>query len=195
MITLPKFIAVSLTLAVFTGGILHADPTPTTREYRPLMAKAVRIEVAAKAGPSDTNKGTLLIREGWAFFDSRKWEAAIDKFLSALEASPRDPSAAEGLTMSLYRSGDYTSAVRLGEELAVIMPGIKAMVAKTALADIRFMVNRSEMDAAREFIAYFPGDDEAYREVHGVLGSASAIESALGPDGNVTSESEVLVGN
>ena len=97
--------------------------------------------------------------------------------------------------MSLYRSGDYTSAVRLGEELVSIMPEIKAMVAKTALADMRFMVNRSEMDAAREFAAYFPSGDKAYGELHSVLGNASADEVAPGPDGKVTSETEGLVGN
>ena len=166
-----------------------------TREYRPLMAKGVRIEVASKASPSSENAGVLLIREGWAFFDARKWDSAIDKFLSALEVCPRDASAAEGLTMSLYRSGDYTSAVRLGEELVEIMPEIKVMVAKTALADMRFMVNRSEMDAAREFAAYFPSADKAYGELHDVLGNASANEVAPVADGKAAAEAEGLVGN
>ena len=195
MITFPKFILVTISLTTLFGGALQAEPDMKVREYRPLMAKSVRIEVASQVSPSTGNAGVTMIREGWALFDSRKWEAAIDKFLSALEVCPRDPSAAEGLTMSLYRSGDYTSAVRLGEELAAIMPEIKTMVAKTALADMRFMVNRSELDAAREFAAYFPSGDKAYGELHGVLGSASADAVAPGGEGEVASETGDLVGN
>lgn len=195
MITFPKFIFVTISLTALFGGALQAEPNMKVREYRPLMAKSVRIEVASQVSPSQESAGVTMIREGWAFFDSRKWEAAIDKFLSAIEVCPRDPSAAEGLTMSLYRSGDYTSAVRLGEELAAIMPEIKTMVAKTALADMRFMVNRSELDAAREFAAYFPSGDKAYGELHGVLGNASADAVAPGGDGKAAAETGELVGN
>lgn len=165
----------------------HADPSEqNTREYRPLMAKKVKVVVAASAGTSGLNSSAELTREGWSLFDARNWKAASDKFLSALEVSPRDQSAAEGLTMSLYRSGDYASAVSLSAKLEPIMPQLKGMVAQTALADVRFMVNKSEMEAAREFMAHFPTDDATYAEAHAVLGNATAIETALGPDGKGT---------
>lgn len=172
----------------------HSEEGKNTREYRPLLAKKVKVVVAANAGSSGINTSADLTREGWVLFDCRNWKGASDKFLSALETSPRNQSAAEGLTMSLYRSGDYASAVSLSTQLESLMPHLKNMVARTALADVRFMVNKSEMDAAREFLAHFPTDDPSFHEVHEVLGNASAIETALGPDGEGTAAKSSLAG-
>jgi len=158
------------------------------------MAKKVKVVVAASAGAGNLNYSAELTSEGWSLFDARNWQAATDKFLSALEVSPRDQSAAEGLTMSLYRSGKYESAVSFSARFEALMPQLKSMVARTALADVRFMVSKSEMEAAREFLAHFPTDDATYAEAHAVLGDASAIETALGPDGNGTGSDSSLAG-
>jgi len=184
-----------LLIAVCTVTLAHGDlSAQNTREYRPLMAKKVKVVVAASAEVKGMNHSVELTRQGWALFDDRNWKAAADKFLSALEVSPKDASAAEGLTMSLYRSGDYASAVSLSARLEPLMPQLKEMVAQTALADVRFMVNKSEMEAAREFMAHFPADDVSYHEAHATLINASAIETALGPDGSGGSSGSSLAG-
>ncbi len=158
------------------------------------MAKKVKVVVSGNTGSPGQQHSSDLTREGWALFDARNWKAAADKFLSALEITPKSASAAEGLTMSLYRSGDYASAVSLSDQWEPVMPQLKGMVAKTALADVRFMVSKSEIEAAREFLAHFPSDDATYFEAHAALGNASAIETALGPDGGGCSSGASLAG-
>jgi hypothetical protein len=172
-----------------------ADLTPKTREYRPLVAKAVRIEVSAQAESPVVSEGTKLRTEGWGQFDQQNWEKAIDLFLSALDVEPSDQSSAEGLTMSLYRSGDYVSVARLGDELMEIMPDIKKMVARTLEADVLDLVNRDQVDRASALLAHFPGNDLTYLPARDALGSALTVESDAQKGKVTTASGETLAGN
>jgi len=193
---MPSLAALLTALVLFSAAaIAGAAPTPNVREYRPLMAKSVKIEVAGKGAVTDHKGGAALTNAGWQHFDAKQWDQAIDKFLSALEKNSADHSAAEGLVMTLYRSEDYASAARLGEELVPIMPGVKEILARTVTAEVRYLVNREEKEAAGKLLAHFPAGDAAYREAHGLLDGASAIETALRQGSDETTEPGTLAGN
>ena len=184
---------VSVSVAA-VAAVAEAGPTPNVREYRPLMAKSVKIEVAGKAA-NDPKAGAALTSKGWTHFDAKQWDAAIDKFLSALEKDSADHSAAEGLVMTLYRSGDFASAARLGAEISAIMPGVKEILARTVTAEVRYLVNSEEREAAGKLLAHFPATDADYREAHGLLDGADAIETALREGTDETAEPGTLAGN
>lgn len=190
-----SFAALLIALVSFSSAAVSmAGSTPNVREFRPLMAKSVKIEVAGKA-TNDPKAGAALTSKGWSHFDAKQWDEAIDKFLSALEKDPADHSAAEGLVMTLYRSGDYASAARLGEEISAIMPGVKEILARTVTAEVRYLVNREEREAAGKLLAHFPSSDADYREAHGLLDGADAIETALREGSDETTEPGTLAGN
>jgi hypothetical protein len=155
-----------LVLAIASTSM--AAPRQNSREYRPLAAKAVRIQVAGsdlKGG-----KAAAKTREGWAHFDRKEWEPAMDAFLSALELDAADASAAEGLTMSVYRSGDRISAAELGEEFSTAMPWIRGMVVETLLVDVTAEVKRGDLaklDALVERLPYAGGAYDPVREMVG----------------------------
>jgi len=193
---MPSFIALLVALFFFIGAAMaQADPTSNVREYRPLMARAVKIEVSGKAAVTDQKGDAVLTNAGWKHFDAKEWDKAIDQFLSALEKNPGNHSAAEGLVMTLYRSEDYASAARLGEELVPIMPGVKEILARTVTAEVRHLVNREEKEAAGKLLAHFPATDIAYREAHGLLDGASAIETALRKGTDETTKPGTIAGN
>ena len=185
--------AVSVLFQLSTPAM--ADLTPKTREYRPLVAKAVRIEVSAQAESPVVSDGSKLRTEGWGQFDQQNWEKAIDLFLSALDVDPSDQSSAEGLTMSLYRSGDYDSVARLGDELMEVMPDIKKMVARTLEADVLDLVNRDQIERASALLAHFPGSDSSYLPAREVLSSALTMESDKENEEVTTASGETLAGN
>lgn len=191
---IPSFAAL-LVLLLITTDQVSAAPTPNVREYRPLLAKSVRIEVAGKGAVTDQKGSAALTNAGWKHFDGKRWDRAIDKFLSALEVNSADHSAAEGLVMTFYRSEDYASAARLSAEVSAIMPGVKDILVRTVTAEVRYLVNREESDAAGKLLAHFPADDAAYSEAHGLLDGASAIESALREGNNEAAGPATLAGN
>jgi hypothetical protein len=191
---MPSFAAL-LVILLITTARAGAAPTPNVREYRPLMAKTVKIEVSGQVAASGQKEGAAFTKAGWKHFDGKQWDAAIDQFLSALEKDSRDHSAAEGLVMTLYRSGDYAAAARLGEELVPLMPGVKEILGRTVTAEVRQLVNRQEKEAAGKLLAHFPATDIAYREAHGLLDGASAIEIALRQGTDATAEPDALAGN
>jgi len=193
---MPSLTGLLVAFFLFIGGAMaQAGPTPNVREYRPLMAKAVKIEVSGKAVVTDQKGAAALTSAGWKHFDAKEWDKAIDQFLSALEKDPADHSAGEGLVMTLYRSEDYASAARLGEEIAPIMPGVKEVLGRTVTAEVRHLVNREEKEAAGKLLAHFPATDIAYREAHGLLDGASAIETALRQGADGMTEPDTLAGN
>jgi tetratricopeptide (TPR) repeat protein len=190
-----SFAALLVALGSISGAaVAEAGTTPKVREYRPLMAKSVKIEVAGKV-VTDPKAGIALTSKGWTHFDAKQWDAAIDKFLSALEKDSADHSAAEGLVMALYRSGDFAAAARLGAEISAIMPGVKEILARTVTAEVRYLVNREEREAAGKLLAHFPAADADYREAHGLLNGAAAIETALREGTDESGEPGTLAGN
>jgi len=190
-----SFAALLVALVSISGAaVAEAGSTPKVREYRSLMAKSVKIEVAGKV-VTDPKAGAALTSKGWTHFDAKQWDAAIDKFLSALEKDSADHSAAEGLVMTLYRSGDFASAARLGAEIGSIMPGVKEILARSVTAEVRYLVNREEREAAGKLLAHFPATDANYREAHGLLSGAAAIETALREGTDETGEPGTLAGN
>jgi|TARA_B110000305_G_scaffold221527_1_gene264297 hypothetical protein len=177
---LKKSILITLLSSSIGAASLQAEPESTTREFRPLMAKKVAVELAARsASVADVD---LVRSQAWAHFDSREWPAAIDKFLTVLEKDPASKSAAEGLAMSLYRSGDYASAYRLGSELSEVMPEIRDVVSEAVIADVRYMVKEGELDTAREFLGSFPASDNFYTKAHSLLSDAHSIAVGLGSE-------------
>lgn len=189
----PLLSAFFVVLTLLTGTLsAGAAPTLHARDYRPLMAKAVKIETAGKATPASQTEGALFTKAGWKHFDAKQWDAAIDKFLSALEKDARDHSAAEGIAMTLYRSEDFASAARLVDELLPIMPGVKEILARTVTAEVRELVAHEEKEAAGKLLAHFPASDAAYREAHELLDASSAIETALR---DKTKSGDSLAGN
>ncbi len=174
--------SILLTVLSLSAGAasLQAGPEATTREFRPLMAKKVAVELASRAAHvADVD---MIRSRAWADFDSRDWDAAIDKFLTVLEKDPASKSAAEGLAMSLYRSGDYASAYRLGDELSEVMPEIRTVVSESVMADVRYMVKEGEFDTAKEFLSHFPASDNLYTKAHAMLADANTISVALGAE-------------
>ena len=119
----------------------------------------------------------------------------MDKFLSALEKDPTDHSAAEGLVMTLYRSGDYATASRLGAEIAAIMPGVKEILVRTVTAEVRELVQREDIESAGKLLAHFPADDIAYGEARGLLVGAKTLATALLPGDDNTAGAASLAGN
>lgn len=179
----------------FGAASLQAELKATTREFRPLMAKKVAVELAARAAHvADVDSVRSL---AWKHFDSREWEQAIDKFLTVLEKDPASKSAAEGLAMSLYRSGDYASAYRLGSELSEVMPEIREVVSEAVTADVRYMVKEGKFDTAKEFLSHFPSIDNHYTRAYSILSDATLISSNLDAAEGLTPapESTGIAGN
>jgi hypothetical protein len=145
-----------------------AAPRQNSRDYRPLPAKAVRVQVAGSALKG--GKAAAKTREGWSHFDRKEWEPAMDAFLSALELDPTDASAAEGLTMAVYRSGDRISAAELGEEFAMAMPWIRGMVVETLLVDVKAEVEREDLAKLDQLVERLPHADGAYDPVRDLVG-------------------------
>jgi hypothetical protein len=148
-----------------------AAPQSNTREYRPLAAKAVRIQVAGSAMKG--GKAAAKTREGWAHFDRKEWEPAMDAFLSALELDAADASAAEGLTMAVYRSGDRVSAAELGEEFSTAMPWIRGMVVETLLVDVTAEVKRGDLAKLDALVERLPYAGGAYDPVRDLVGESA----------------------
>lgn len=151
-------------------GVAHADTSSRigVRSYQPLMAKAVRIETAAIVKPK-ANATKTAIRDGWKHFDAAEWEKAMDSFLKALESEPSSHEAAEGLTMTVYRSGDKKSAAQLGEEFADTIPSIRKMVAEAMLADAKMDIENGGLEAVREVVKVLPYGDGAYDSVRDLV--------------------------
>ncbi|MEM1440705.1 MAG: hypothetical protein AAGF67_00080 [Verrucomicrobiota bacterium] len=166
-------------LTVLAPGSLEADQV--AREFRPLEAKQIEIQPAAKANPSKSqdSAATPYLRTAWSHFDSKSWDAAMNSFLAALEADPESREAAEGLAMSIYQSGDYDSAYRLGEELKVVMPNVRRMIAETALHDARALVAKGQFSAARAFLAHFPATGPTLAYAHDIVHSADTLTTAV----------------
>lgn len=151
----------------------QAGAQSNPRGFRPLAAQAVRIEVASAVAP-DAAVGVARTREAWAAFDEGRWEEAMDGFLAALEADKSNVSAAEGLTMTVYRSGDRVSAAELGEEFASVMPWIRNIVAETLLGDVRDNLERGQLSAMQQLMASLPHGGGAYDAVRELVAGAAA---------------------
>ena len=156
-----------------------AAPKTSSREYRPLAAKAVRLQVAGAAQAG--GKSAIKTREGWAHFDRREWEPAMDAFLSALETDSANESAAEGLTMAVYRSGDRISAAELGEEFAGAMPWIRGMVVETLLVDVQAQVEGGDFSGLDALVERLPHGGGAYDRVRELVGENPEKKSVVKP--------------
>lgn len=189
------FPAFLFALVLFSGvAICRAEPSDTVRVYRPIMAKAVKIVVAGGVA-SDSKVGAALTSRGWSHFDAEEWNEATDTFLSALEKDATDHSAAEGLVMAIYRSGDYATGARLAAEIGTIMPGVKDILVRTVTAEVRHLIKAEKKEAADKLLAHFPADDVAYEEARVLVMGAKAIETALRSGSNETTKSASLAGN
>jgi hypothetical protein len=185
-LSIPSAVLLFLSALLPTGGAVLAGPKSSTRDYRPIVAKSVRIELAgavrSQKGVVGVKGGTGAAREGWVHFDRQEWEMAMDRFLAALESDPGDVSAAEGLAMAVYRSGDRASAAAIADELAFAMPWIRGIVAETVLADVRADLVRGDLVVARTLVEALPHGGGAYDEsrllVEGALAESAAAAGA-----------------
>lgn len=175
-------LAVAITIAAFTASILHADTTTKTREFRALEAKKV---VFAPATQVQVSGVEATLSAAWEHFDQEEWGQAIDKFLTVMEQDVKNPSAAEGLAMSVYRSSDYKAAYRLCVEFAGFMPEISDKIAAVVLTDVRFLIGRDDRKAARKLLGHFPKTDLAFTHAHTLIESADTLAQNVGPDEEV----------
>jgi len=175
---------VSLPVRVVTAD----DSEPRTRSYRPLEAKSVAIRPAGmvRQPAPEADDAESHVRRAWSHFDRREWDRATDHFLTALERDRHHVEAAEGLAMSVYQSGEYDDAHRLGRKMRELAPSVGEIIADAVVADVRYMVEQEAYDSAREFLRYFPASDPKYAEAHRLIGTADAITAALGADGDTT---------
>ncbi len=175
-----SYLLVSALLLTASANAL-AGVTETTREFRPLEAKKVVIHPGAKAidKKSDTTAAKSQLRNAWTAFDSKNWQVATDHFVTALEADPECREAAEGLAMSIYHSGDYASAYRLGEELKIVMPNVRRIVAETALTDVRGLIRKGDFVEARSFLAHFPATGPTLAYAHSLVQDADTLTTAV----------------
>lgn len=182
---LPLFLALSL-LALSPHPSIEAAPPVSVREFRPLAAKSVRLSVT-KEGKSSKPSSDYTAK-GWGAFDRGNWETAMDAFLSALEANPADASAAEGLTMAVYRSGDRISAAQLGEEFFPVMPWIRDVVVETLVVEVRREIEEGKVREVKELAANLPYGGGAYEEVRllaesqGEPGDVEKVDRAAAAD-------------
>ena len=184
-------LAISLSVfAAFVSLSSAEESTQRTKQYRPLEATSVSIETGANASLISQQRSAVAdgLRKAWSHFDLREWDQAHNAFYSVLEIDSENVTAAEGLAMSLYRAGDYSSAFRLGEELEEAMPSVIRVVGETLLADVRYMIRRGEFEAANEFLAYFPRTATGVDEARQLVADANTITKAVGPEGDTTPE-------
>lgn len=174
-LSIPAFAIAFLSVS----GSLLAETTKKTREFRPLEAKKVVFAPAALATTGDVGS---TLSAAWAHFDQEDWNLAIDEFLTVMESDATNASAAEGLAMSVYRSGDYKAAYRLCVEFASFMPDISETIAAVVLADVRRMVTEGENKAARKLLGNFPKSDLAFTHAHTLVEGAETLAKNVGPD-------------
>ena len=177
-------------LSAFASISLAEESTQRTKQYRPLEAEAVSIEAGAKAIaiPEQQRAVAYGLRKAWGHFDLREWDEAYDAFYSVLEVDSENTPAAEGLAMSLYQAGDYSSAFRLGEELEEAMPSVQRILGEPLLADVRYMIRKGEFEAAKEFLAYFPNSAAEVANARQMVTDAYTITAAVGPDEDLLPE-------
>lgn len=165
----PTPFLVSLGVFAFAASAL-GSPMQGARDYRPLAAKSVRIAVADSSLGSGVSAAKT--REGWEYFDRKHWVSAMDAFLSALERDRSDASAAEGLTMAVYHSGERAAAAELAEEFSSGMPWIRTMVVEMLLVDIAAEVKRGEVAALDALVEGLPHAGGAYERVRELVGES-----------------------
>ncbi len=181
-----KIISILVLLSGLTF-IAHGDEvSQQSRVYHSLEAKKISIRTGVRMVPAlkDASSFADFKAIGWDHFDDREWVKATNAFLSALEQDPESEEVAEALSMSLYRSGDYKSAYRLGQELLRIMPSVAYNISQTVAADARCMVKQGEFATAQEFLAHFPASDPSYAKTHQLVSDAAIITAAVGPTGD-----------
>ena len=185
-----KLFTIVLLFIVAVISLCKANAGQQVRTFRPLEAKQVAIAPGANA-VAVTKRGTEVegaLSEAWKQFDARQWEAAKEGFLTVLGQDPRNRLAAEGLAMSVYRSGDYKGAFDLAKELKPVVPSVQEQVSETVVADVQYMISKGEFAAASEFLGNFPSVDSEYGRAHELLGGAYAISRALKADGDTTAD-------
>tara|TARA_R110000850_G_scaffold102678_2_gene212159 strand:+ start:286 stop:894 length:609 start_codon:yes stop_codon:yes gene_type:complete len=185
------FTAIALLSILAAAATGQANADQRAREFRPLEAKKVAIRPAAQLTTTTgvARDAETLLSKAWEQFDARQWDEASEAFLSVLGKDPKNRLAAEGLAMSVYRSGDYTGAFELARELKPVMPSVQELVSETVLADVQFMVSKGAIETAQEFMANFPSSDSEYGRAHDLLGGAQSIAAALGgADSDITRE-------
>ncbi|MDF1824320.1 MAG: hypothetical protein P1U68_06740 [Verrucomicrobiales bacterium] len=195
----PSFIVSALFIASTVVSL--GEVTEKTREFRPLEAKKVVIRPAAQVaeGLHHEVKAEAFLAQAWSQFDAKDWSGAMSSFVSALEADPECREAAEGLAMGIYHTGDYASAYRLGEELKVVMPNVRRIVAETALTDVRGLIAEGQFADARSFLSHFPATGPTLAYAHHLVQTAdnltASIDKANGIEQSPAEERESLVRN
>ncbi len=167
--------AAALLLSLPVSLVAGQKESVQTRNFRPVAAKAVRIVVAAQ--PGNAGNASESLRKGWAHFDRAEWEQAMDAFLITLEQDPTCASAAEGLTMAVYRSGDRRSATEIADELSETMPWIRGMVAETVHGDVMAVLERGELALAEDLIDQLPYGAGAYDRSRAMVESAATMQA------------------
>jgi hypothetical protein len=181
-----KIVIAIVTTAIVccTASALRAETTKTAREFRPLEAKKIVFTPAAQVTAGAESQGGVeeVLSSARKHFDLREWDQAIDQFLTVMEHDSKNASAAEGLAMSVYRTGDYKAAYRLSAEFASFMPAISEKIAGVVLADARYMISQGEHEVARELLSHFPKSDLAFAHAHTLVEGAEALAQSVDPD-------------
>lgn len=183
-----KFFAPVLLFIVAVISLCKADAGQHVRSFRPLEIKQVVIAPGWNA-VDVTKRGSEVERalsEAWKQFDAHQWAAAREGFLTVLGQVPRNRLAAEGLAMSLYRSGDYKGAYEFAKQLKRRVPSVQELVSETVVADVQYMISNGEFAAASGLLGNFPSMDSEYGRAHELLRGAYAISRALEAAGNTT---------
>lgn len=185
-----KYSAIIVLAVTFISNPVSADEQGSAREYRPLEAKAVSLQLAGKVEGTNSTKenSSNFEREGWNHFDRKEWSPAIDKFLSALSANPKNESACEGLAMSIYRSGDYDSAYRLAFELEHRMSRVHYVIEEAVLSDVRELLGQGRLTEAQELVKHFPESGTSYSEAHEMVRTTCTLAAAMNPGEDTTSD-------
>ncbi|MCB1230113.1 MAG: BCSC C-terminal domain-containing protein [Verrucomicrobiae bacterium] len=118
------------------------------------------------------------LETGWAYFDDRQWESARQWFQKALQFDSQSKRAAEGLVMSVYRSGEPLGAYRIAKEHAALVPEGPGIVVKAVSTTGQQLVNDGELEKAETLLDGFPDSEDSIAAVRRSI-AASRVETAV----------------
>lgn len=191
------YFVLTFLVLIYVSFVSTARASGDTREFRPLEATKVSIHPSGDASlaADDSTGADAIVHAAWNQFDAKDWKGATDTFVSALKADPDCREAAEGLAMSIYHTGDFTSAYRLGEELKVVMPNVRRIVAETALSKVRGLIAKGEFASARAFLSHFPATGPTLVYAHNLVQTADTLTASVENGEEGSSPDESLVRN
>ena len=126
----------------------------------------------------ETHDAAGALEAGWSYFDQQQWEPARQWFGRALQFDPGSKRAAEGLVMSLYRSGQPLEAYRTAKQHAALIPDGTGIVVQAVSTTGKQLVEGGELEKAEALINGFPDSEKPIAEVRRSI-AASRVETAV----------------